>query len=80
MMDNQGCVEVKSKDGSKEVTIRDQQDQITWSGPWDTAQDKAAAPPDVRQRVDGLNIDNDFKGNGLRLHMRQAPPPDAPGN
>ena len=80
MMDNQGCVEVKSKDGSKEVTIRDQQDQITGSGPWDTAQDKAAAPPDVRQRVDGLNIDNDFKGNGLRLHMRQAPPPDAPGN
>jgi hypothetical protein len=80
MKDNQGCVEVKSKDGSKEVTIRDQQDQITWSGPWDTAQDKAAAPPDVRQRVDGLNIDSDFKGNGLRLHMRQAPPPNAPGN
>lgn len=80
MKDNQGSVEVKSKDGAKEVTIRDQQDQVTWSGPWDTAQDKAAAPADVRQRVDDLNIDSDFKGNGLRLHMRQVPPPDAPGN
>ncbi len=72
-----GSVEVKVNDGAKEVTIRDQQDKIVWSGPWDTAQDKAAAPDDVRQRVDSLNIDSTFKGNGLRLQMRQAPPPDA---
>ena len=73
MKDQQGSVEVKSNDGSKEVTVRDPQEKITWSGPWDTEQDKAAAPADVRQRVDSLNLDTDFKGKGLRLQMRQAP-------
>jgi serine protease Do len=76
-MDRHGSVEVKAKDGTKEVTVRDQQGNLTWSGPWDTAQDKAAAPPDVRQRVDSLNIDNSFQGAGLRLQMRQAPPAEA---
>jgi serine protease Do len=74
MNDGQGSVEVKSKEGSKKVTIRDQQGNVTWSGPWDTEQDKAAAPDDVRQRVDSLNIDSTFKGGGLRLRMRQVPP------
>ncbi len=75
--DDQGSVEVKSKDGAKEVTIRDQQGKVTWSGPWDTAQDKSAAPEDIRQRVESLNIDDNFKGGGLRMQMRQAPPPEA---
>ena len=70
MRDQQGSVEVTAKDGGKEVTIRDQQDNVTWSGPWDTAQDRAAAPDDVRQRVQCLNLDPDFNGNGLRLQMR----------
>ncbi len=77
MRDNQGCVEMKAKDGAKEVTIRDQQDKVTWNGPWDTAQDKAAAPADVRERVESLNIDSTFKGGGLRLQMRQPAAPDA---
>jgi len=76
-MDNQGSVEVKAKDGAKEVTVRDQQGNVTWNGPWDTAQDKAAAPADIRQRVDSLNIDSSFKGGGLRLQMRPAAPPEA---
>ncbi len=74
MKDAQGSVEVKSADGSKEVTLRDQQDTVTWNGPWDTAQDKEAAPPDVRKRVESLNIDQSFKGAGLRLQMNQAVP------
>lgn len=74
MKDAQGSVEVKSADGSKEVTLRDQQDNVTWNGPWDTAQDKEAAPPDVRKRVESLNIDHSFKGAGLRLQMNQAAP------
>lgn len=67
--DAQGSVEVKSNDGSKEVTVRDKQNNVVWNGPWDTAQDKQAAPADVRQRVEGLNIDGSFKGPGLRLQM-----------
>jgi membrane-associated protease RseP (regulator of RpoE activity) len=75
MKDAQGSVELKSTDGSKEVTLRDQQDNVTWNGPWDTAQDKEAAPADVRKRVESLNIDHSFKGAGLRLQMNQAAAP-----
>jgi membrane-associated protease RseP (regulator of RpoE activity) len=74
MKDGQGSVEVKTIDGAKEVTLRDQQDNVTWNGPWDTAQDKEAAPAEVRKRVEGLNIDHSFKGAGLRLKMNQVAP------
>lgn len=78
MKDNQGSVEVKSKDGAKEVIVRDHQDHVVWSGPWDTAQDQEAAPGSVRQRIDSLNLDTTFKGPGLRLRMnRQDVPRDA---
>ena len=69
MMDEQGSVEIKSKDDSKEVTVRDKDNNITWTGPWDTEQDKAAAPDDVRARVERLNIDGNFKGNGFRFKI-----------
>jgi membrane-associated protease RseP (regulator of RpoE activity) len=72
MKDAQGSVELKSTDGAKEVTLRDEEDNVTWNGPWDTAQDKQAAPEDVRKRVDSLNIDHSFKGAGLRLQMGRA--------
>lgn len=70
MLDEQGSVELKSNDGSKEVTVRDKENQITWNGPWDTEQDKAAAPEDVRKRIERLNIDTDFKGEGFRFNLR----------
>jgi hypothetical protein len=70
LMDDQGSIELKSNEGGKEVTLRDQGDKITWTGPWDTEQDKAAAPEDVRKRIDRLNIDTKFQGN--RLHFRKG--------
>ena len=79
MKDPMGSVEIKSNDGSKEVTIRDNADKVIWTGPWDTEQDKAAAPADVRKRVDSLNLDTNFKGNGLRFQMHQPAAPDADG-
>jgi serine protease Do len=69
MSDNEGSVEVKSKNGAKQVTVRDHQDQVVWSGPWDSAEEKLAAPPDVQQRVERLNLDSSFQGGGLRLRM-----------
>ncbi|MEI6656799.1 MAG: PDZ domain-containing protein [Verrucomicrobiota bacterium] len=69
MMDEQGSIEMKSVDGGKEVTLRDKNDKVIWSGPWDTQQDKAAAPPDARARIDKLNLDNNFQGGGFRLHF-----------
>ena len=72
LMDEQGSIELKSSDGSKEVTLRDKQNNITWTGPWDTEQDKAAAPDEVRKRVERLNLDTKFEGNGLRLKLPGA--------
>jgi hypothetical protein len=78
LMDEQGSIELKSNDGGKEVTIRDKDNKITWNGPWDTDQDKAAAPDDIRQRLDRLNLDSKFEGGGLRLQLRGGfPMPDA---
>ncbi|MDP3849497.1 MAG: PDZ domain-containing protein [Luteolibacter sp.] len=70
LMDEQGSIELKSNEGGKEITVRDKGHKIVWSGPWDTDQDKAAAPEDVRQRVERLNFDAGFGGNGLRLQFR----------
>jgi len=72
LLDDKGSVELKSNDGGKEVTLRDKDNNITWAGPWDTDQDKAAAPDDVRERVERMNIDNRFNGNGLRMRMGGA--------
>ena len=69
MVDPEGSVELNSKDGGKEATVRDKDGKKVWSGPWDTEQDKAAAPPEVRARLDRLNIDETFKGGGLRLRL-----------
>ena len=63
MLDEHGSIELKSNNGGKEVTLLDKDNNITWTGPWDTEQDKAAAPDDVRQRVERLNLDTNFKGD-----------------
>jgi membrane-associated protease RseP (regulator of RpoE activity) len=68
-------VEVKSVDGGKEVRVFGPGGKVEWEGPYDTPQDREAAPPEVRKKIDGLNIDMDFKGNGLRLNMRRGLPP-----
>lgn len=74
MSDKLGSVEVQTKDKSKEVIVRDKEGNVTFQGPWDTAQDKAAAPDDVRERIAAVHIDETFNGQGLRLQMRQIAP------
>lgn len=69
LMDKEGSVEIKSVDGGKEVVVRDVENKIMWAGPWDTEQDKAAAPDDVRTRIERLNIDGFQQGNGLQFRM-----------
>lgn len=73
MQDNDGSIEVKSVNGSKEVTLRDRQDQVVWNGPWNTDQDRSAAPANVRDRMQGVGLDNDFQGGGLRFQPKPAP-------
>lgn len=78
LMDEQGSIELKSNEGGKEITVRDKDHKVVWSGPWDTDQDKAAAPDDIRQRVERLNFDAGFGGNGLRLQLRGGNVPEIP--
>lgn len=78
MQDPQGSVEVKSNDGAKEITVRDPQGNVTWSGPWDTAQDKAAAPAEIRERVKNVNLDGSVVGGGLHILPRLLGAPEAP--
>ncbi|MBC8001716.1 MAG: hypothetical protein H7X97_03925 [Opitutaceae bacterium] len=78
MKDNDGSIEVKSKDGAKEVTVRDQQDKVVWSGPWDNDKDRAAAPDSVRRRMESLNLDTSSTGTGLKFRFNnQADPAEA---
>jgi len=68
--DPEGSIEMKSTDDSKELTVRGLNDEIIWSGPWDTEQDKAAPPEDIRKRVEAMNLDDKFKGKGLRFNLK----------
>jgi serine protease Do len=76
LMDENGSIEMKSTDGSKEITVRDRSNNVTWSGPWDTAQDKQAAPEEIRQRIEKFKIEDNFRGNGFRLRMGNGFPGD----
>ncbi|MEK7950484.1 S1C family serine protease [Luteolibacter soli] len=62
-------VEVMSENGGKQVRVLGKNGKVEWQGPYDTPQDREAVPKDVRERIDNLNIDMDFKGQGLRLRM-----------
>ena len=75
MRDTDGSIEVKSKDGAKEVTLRDHQDNIVWSGPWNTEEERAAAPDNVRKRMESLNLDTSSNGGGLRFQFNQKSNP-----
>ena len=62
-------VEVMSENGGKQVRVLGKGGKVEWEGPYDTPQDKEAVPKEYRDRIDNLNIDMDFKGQGLRLRM-----------
>ena len=64
--DHEGSVEIKSSGENAEVVVRNKANEIVWSGPWDTEQDKAAAPDNIRERIEKLNIQMG-KGFSLRL-------------
>jgi serine protease Do len=76
MMDGQGSVEIKSSNDTKNVTVRDNQGNSIWSGPWNSAQDKDSAPPEIRKRVESLNLRGNSNHNGLHLQMQQTVPDD----
>ena len=70
-VDEHGSVVLKTTDGGKEVTVRDAEGEIVFEGPWDNDQDKAAAPEDIRERLDGM-----FRQNRFEFRLDQIPEPD----
>lgn len=68
MTDGEGSIEMSKSDDGNEVRVLDKAGKEVWSGPWDTAQDQAAAPADIRQRIERLNI----APQGFGLQMPQG--------
>lgn len=69
LMDNDGSIEMKSSDNSKEITVRDHDGNVKWSGPWDTEQDKSAAPPEIRERIERFKFEDGLRGGGFQFRM-----------
>jgi len=79
LMDDQGSIELKKTNDGSEVKVRDKAGKETWSGPWDTEQDKAAAPPEIRERIERMNVQ---VMPGLKMKMNAEPeePQDQPAD
>jgi serine protease Do len=74
IQDQEGCVERKMNNGSATVTVRDEHQEVMWSGPWNTAEEKAAAPESVAKRIEACGIDQMVAGKGNRfLFQGHAP-------
>jgi membrane-associated protease RseP (regulator of RpoE activity) len=69
LLDESGSVEMTSQDGRKEVRVFDESGNLVWEGPYDTDEDKAAAPPEVQRRLEKLDINMDLEGSGLKLRL-----------
>lgn len=66
--DEQGMITIKTADGKKEVVVKDKEGEVLFEGPYDTPQDKAGVPDDIRDRLEKLNIGkNGINGMQLRI-------------
>ena len=66
LMDGNGSVEINSSEGDTQVKVRDRENKVVWSGPWNTEEDKASAPKDIRGRIDKVNSGS---GAGFSFHF-----------
>jgi len=71
LVDNEGSVEIKSSGGDTHVIVRDTSNNIVWQGSWNTDKDKEAAPQDVRERIDRVNVGS---ANGRGFTFRFGKP------
>ncbi|MBK1834236.1 PDZ domain-containing protein [Roseibacillus ishigakijimensis] len=69
--DGQGTITLKTRSGESEVKVRDHDGRVIFEGPWQTDGDKAAASPEVRERIESMGIRR--KGNHLKFWMNQFP-------
>lgn len=71
LMDNEGSVEIKSSDGDTHVTVRDTANNVAWEGPWNSDKDKEAAPQDIRERIDRVNVGS-ANGKGFTFRFGKS--------
>ena len=71
LMDEEGSVEMRTRDGRKIAKVMDGQGNVVWEGPYDTDQDKAAVPDDIRERLERLDSGMSFRQGGF--HFRLGP-------
>lgn len=65
LMDGNGSVEILSSKGDTRVSVRDRGNKVVWSGAWNSEEDKAAAPDDIRERIGRMR-----GGNGTGFSFR----------
>lgn len=70
LMDDEGSVTVQSINGKREVIVKNKEGEVMFEGPYQTEQDKAAVPDNIRGRLDKINIDG--------FHFGVLPQPDDP--
>ena len=70
LLDNHGSIEMKSRNGHREVKVFDKAGNLIWEGPYDTEQDKAAVPDDIRKRIERLNFN--IEDNGIKLRFQRG--------
>lgn len=78
--DDEGSVTMNSVDGKKEVIVKDKKGQIIYEGPYQTPQDKAAVPDDIRERINRMKF-QELGGANFKFHIAPAgivPAPPAP--
>lgn len=71
IMDGEGSVEVNSNNGSKKIRVLGRDGKVQWEGPYNSEADKAKVPDEYRERIEHLNIDMDYQGNGIRIGPRE---------
>jgi hypothetical protein len=70
MMDDQGSIRLKVTDAAgKQVEVKDKSGKVLYAGPYETTEDKAVVPADVRARIDALGLDSHAQGNGFKFQF-----------
>lgn len=75
MSDADGSATLKTRNGKSEVIVKDKQGEVIFEGPYDTPQDKAALPDDIRKRVESLNLGK--TAIHLNVNPKEVMPPPA---
>lgn len=87
--DDKGSLEVKTKDGKKELTAKNEKGDVVFTGPINTPEERKALPPEVAERLGKIEnmqsfsfkTDGDFEGGevkvvqplGRGISLRRAP-------